>query len=192
MQNKLTSFRPRITVIVTKILLGFILATATVTLIHAQGQIASGTVSGTGAGPYSYSLSFSDDPAATHAIGSVWYAWVPGSFFLPGSPTSATAPAGWTAHVVNNSVQFVASSSAQDILAGQTLSGFGYQAAFSPAQLAAAPNSGLSVAYGGGLFSDSGNTFSVQLTPVPEPSSGALLAGVAATAWVVRRRASRN
>ena len=32
MQNKLTSFRPRITVIVTKILLGFILATATVPL----------------------------------------------------------------------------------------------------------------------------------------------------------------
>lgn len=139
----------------------------------AQGQLGSGTIVGTGAGIYTYSLSFGDLPGATSPIGSVWYAWVPGQFYLPGTPTSASAPAGWTASIVGASIGFVASSPANFIAPGQSLSGFSYQANFSPAQLAAAPNSGVSVAYSGGLFSDAGNTFTVQ--NVPEPSTAALL-----------------
>ena len=77
------------------VLLGLILTTKA----HAQGQIPSGSISGSGAGPYSYSLAFSDAAGATSPIGSVWYAWVPGSFYLPASPTSASAPAGWTAAI---------------------------------------------------------------------------------------------
>jgi hypothetical protein len=75
-------------------------------------------------------------------------------------------------------VQFVADSSAFDIAPGSSLSGFSYQAAFSPGQLAAAPNSGVSDAYSGGLFSDSGNIFTVET--VPEPATPALLAAGAA------------
>ena len=145
------------------------------TAAQAQGQIASGILSSSGAGPYTYNLSFSDAGTATAPIGSVWYAWVPGGFFLPSMPTSALAPAGWTATISGNSVQFVASSAANDILAGHTLSGFSYQATFSPSALAAAPNSGKSVAYSGGLFSDAGNTFTVQAVVVPEPLSMTLV-----------------
>src|SRR5258708_2294486 len=129
------------------ILLGLILAAGIAASARAQGEIASGTISGSGTGPYSYSLTFSDAANATSPIGSVWYGWVPGFFYLPGTPTSASAPAGWTATISGNSVQYVASSSANYITAGQTLPGFGYQATFSPAQLAAAPNSGKSDAY---------------------------------------------
>jgi hypothetical protein len=154
------------------IVLSLMLAVGTALSVHAQGQIASGTVSGSGSGPYTYSLSFTDGASSTSPIGSVWYAWTPGLFYLPGVPTSASAPAGWTATVSSDSVQFVATSSANYITAGQSLSGFSYQAAFSPAQLAAAANSGVSVAYSGGLFSDAGNTFTVQA--VPEPSTLAL------------------
>ena len=163
------------------ILLGVLLTTKT----HAQGDIPSGTISGSGAGPYSYVLAFSDAAGATSPIGSVWYAWVPGSFYLPASPTSASAPAGWTASIVNHSIQFVANSSADDIAAGQTLTGFGYQAAFSPTNLSTTPNSGVSVAYSGGLFSDSGKTFTV--VPTPEPSAGLLLLAGVATLCLVRR-----
>jgi len=162
------------------LLLGFVLTVGTAT-VHAQGQIASGTILGSGSGPYSYNLSFADAAGATSPIGSVWYAWIPGSFYLPGTPTSAFAPAGWTASVSGASVQFVANSPANDIAPGGSLSGFGYQATFSPTQLAAAPNSGKSDAYSGGLFSDGGNIFIVQTAqPTPEPS-GAILLLVGAT-----------
>jgi hypothetical protein len=179
-----------LTTAATRILLGFVLAFGTASFVHAQGQIASGTIGSSGAGPFSYSLTFSDSASATSPVGSVWYSWVPGEFFLPGTPTSASAPAGWTATIFLNSVQFVASSPANDITAGQTLSGFGFQATFSPAQVAAAANTGVSVAYSGALFSDVGDTFTVQA--VPEPSGQMLLLAGATTLWLVGRRKLRT
>ncbi|HEV2436481.1 MAG TPA: PEP-CTERM sorting domain-containing protein [Verrucomicrobiae bacterium] len=153
----------------------------------AQGDIPSGTIIGSGSGPFNYSLTFSDGASATSSIGSVWYAWIPGQFFLPGTPTGASAPTGWTATVSGNSVQYVASSSAYDIQPGQSLSGFGYSATFSPTQLAAAPNSGESDAYTAGLFSDAGVIFTVQA--VPEPSAlGLLGASVLGLALAGRRK----
>ena len=96
-----------------RILAGVMLATQAVPSVHAQGQIASGTSSGSGSGPYVYDLTFSDAANATSPIGSVWYSWIPGNFDLPGTPTSASAPAGWTATISGHSVQFVANSSAK-------------------------------------------------------------------------------
>ena len=158
-----------------RILLGLMLVAGSAASVYAQGQTASGTISGSGSGPFTYDLSFSDAANSLSPVGSVWYAWIPGSFYLPGDPTSASAPTGWTASIFLNSIQFTANSPADYITPGSTLSGFSYQAAFSPAQLAAAANSGLSVAYSGGLFSDAGYTFTVQLSTVPEPSTLALL-----------------
>lgn len=169
-----------------RILLGLMLVAGTATSVHAQGQIASGTISGSGSGPYTYSLSFSDAADSTSPVGSVWYAWTPGAFYLPGDPTSAAAPAGWTASIFENSIQFFANSPANDIGAGSTLAGFSYQAAFSPAQLAAAANSGLSVAYAGGIETDAGYTFTVEA--VPEPSTLALLVCGATGLYLVGRR----
>jgi len=151
------------------------LVAATSANVLAQGEIASGTVSASGSGPYTYNLTFSDAAGALSPVGSVWYGWVPGQFYLPGVPTTASAPSGWTANISGMSVQFTANAATNDIPAGGSLSGFSYQASFSPAQLAAAANSGKSVGYSGGLFSDGGYTFTVQIVQAPEPSAAALL-----------------
>jgi len=174
----------------TRMLLGLVLSVGITTFVHAQGQIPSGTISSSGSGPYTYNLTFSDAAGATSAIGSVWYAWIPGQFYLPGVPSSASAPAGWTATVSSDSIQFVANATVDDIVAGQSLSGFGYQAAFTPAQLAAAANSGKADAYSAGLFSDGGVIFTVQ--PAPEPSGQMLLLAGATTLWLIGRRKLRT
>jgi hypothetical protein len=170
---------------VARILPGLVLAVGAATSVLAQGEIPSGTISSSGSGPYTFDLTFGNAASATSPIGSIWYAWIPGQFYLPGTPTSASAPAGWTAAISGNSVQYIANSVANYLTAGSSLSGFSYQANFSPAQLAAAPNSGVSVAYSGGLFADTGNTFTVQA--VPEPSETMLLisggAGLCLACW---------
>jgi len=169
-----------------KMLLGLALTGGAAASVLAQGQIASGTISGSGSGPYTYSLTFSDAAGATSDIGSVWYAWIPGQFYLPGIPAGASAPAGWTATVSGDSVQYVANAPTDYITPGTGLSGFGYTATFSPAQLAAAPNSGKSDAYSVGLFSDAGNIFTV--VSVPEPSSlMGVVCGAAGLLLFVRR-----
>ena len=153
-----------------------------------QGELGSGTVSGSGSGPFTYSLSFSDAPNATAPIGSIWYAWVPGLFFLPSTPTSASAPSGWTATIAANSIQYTANSSSSYIHPGETLAGFGFEALFSPAELAGTPNSGLSVAYSGGLLSDVGDTFTVVPATVPEPSPVILMSAGAYGLVLLKRK----
>lgn len=170
------------------ILLAMVLTGACLENIRAQGDIPSGTISGSGSGPYTYNLVFSDSSSATSSIGSIWYAWVPGQFFLPGTPTTATAPTGWTESIVANSIQFSATSSIYDIAPGQSLSGFSYQASFSPSTLAGTSNSGESDAYAGGIESDGGKIFTVT---VPEPSSLALFSMSALGLAVFRRRCLR-
>lgn len=170
------------------------LLAATALNARAQGELPSGTVFGSGSGTYTYSLSFANAAGATSPIGSVWYAWTattPPFFYLPSTPLSASAPVGWTYFIDANSIQFTASSSIYDIQAGQSLSGFGYTASFSPSQLASTANSGLSVAYSGTIEGSpdfSGHTFTV--ATVPEPGVLGLLtlgAGFLAFARRLRR-----
>jgi len=153
--------------------------------LQAQTINASGQVSGVLSSPgvYHYTLTISEGLGTTTPIGSIWYAWVPGAFYLPSAPTSASGPAGWTANIFANSIQFSANSTASDIAPGTSRT-FDYFASFSPAQLAAAPNSGVSFAYAGAVDASSpSELFTVQL--VPEPSIAAFgLLGL----FLIRRR----
>ena len=161
--------------------------------LHAQSIIPNGQISGVsaGAGSFDYTLTIGEGSGTTTPIASIWYAWIPGQFFLPSVPTSAAGPTGWTASIVLNSIQFQSTSAAFDIAPGSSMT-FSYVASYSPAQLAAAPNSGLSVAYAGAVDASLPSAeFTVQA--VPEPSvvsllmSGAL--GVGLAGWLKVRDA---
>jgi hypothetical protein len=158
--------------------------------LQAQSIIASGEVSGVQSSPgvYHYTLTISESSATTTPIESLWYGWVPGGFFLPSTPTSASGPTGWSASIVANSIQFSSGSLATDIAPG-TSQTFDYFANFSPEQLAAAPNSGLTVAYAGAVDASTPNeTFTVQ--GVPEPSTPAVfmlgIIGLGLRGWRMR------
>jgi len=179
---------PISTTIARRMLLVLALA-GTAASLHAQGLIPSGQISGEQASPgvYDYTLTISDGSGATTPIGSFWYAWVPGAFYLPSTPTSASGPTGWSASIVGKSIQFSADSAANDIAPGTSRT-FDYVASFSPAQLAAAPNGGLSVAYGGAIESSPSLTFSVQAVPEP-PALTLLSLGLGGLCLAGRRKA---
>jgi hypothetical protein len=178
-----------LTMVMRKSLLGLGLAIIA-TSLHAQSILANGQVSGVsaGAGSFDYTLTVGEGSGTTTPIASFWYAWVPGEFFLPGDPSSAAGPTGWTATIVNDgpnlsSIQFQSTAAGFDIAPGASMT-FSFVASFSPAQLAAAPNSGLSVAYAGVVDASAPNgNFTVQ--PAPEPSElSLLLAGSIVACWV--------
>ena len=145
----------------------------------AQDETGTATLTGTQSGSlYDYTLTL--DNTGTVPIGTFWYAWIPGKFFLPSTPASATAPTGWTADIFKNySIQYTANASA-DYLAGGSSLNFYFTSTDTPAALAGySPQDpsylvGTSYLYSAGPLSDSGYEFVVQ--SVPEPSAVGWLA----------------
>lgn len=156
----------------TKLILSVLLALGTASVAWAQGEAASGTVSGSFNGSsYDYTITL-DNTSSSVSIGSFWYSWtptVPPFFYLPATPSSASAPAGWNAFVDGNSIQYT--SSGTPLAPLQSIQ-FTYSASFSPAQLTG--NAGLSYIYTGAIFGDAGALVNIQT--VPEPASLGLLA----------------
>ena len=150
---------------------------------HAQGETASGTVSGVQSGSvYDYTVTLLNT-SSTVSIDGFWYAWVPGEFYLPADPNSATAPAGWTASVVANSIQY----SGGTLAPGASIN-FQYMATFAPSALTGF--AGFSYVYHTGLDSspsDGGSFLNVQTVAAPEPSSTSLFVagalGLLAAGW---------
>lgn len=143
----------------------------------AFGQTsASGTISGVQNGAnWNYTITLTDTGATQ--IGSLWYAWTPDvspNFYLPaGTISNISGQNGWTGSTVANSIQFVGGANALN--AGNSVELF-YTASFSPTTLAATLNSGLSVAYSGGIeASASTGDFTIAIVAAPEPSPVALI-----------------
>lgn len=174
------------------ILLAVVLAGFSAARVWAQADVPSGTISGSGSGPYIYTLSFSDGASATSPIGSIWYGWVPNIDYLPGVPTSASTPSGWSYTISGASIEFYANSASSYIQPGHSLSGFSYMASFSPSTLASDPYGAYSYSYTAGIESDSGRFFSVTTAAVPEPSAAALFAMSALGLGLARWRKLRT
>lgn len=166
------------------------LAAAT-TAGQAQGIIPSATLVGTpGAGnTFDYTLTLNNGSAATSSIESLWYAWIPGYFFLPSAPSSASGgSSGWSANVFANSIQFQGSA-ANAIAPGHSAS-FTFVTTDSPTALAGTSQGfpiGESFAYVGTVDASPGSAFVVQ--SAPEPATLALLGlGSLGCAAALRRR----
>ena len=138
---------------------------------------------------FDYSITLSNSSSSTDPIGTFWFAWVPGEDFLDTSPLSVTDPTGWTDNITHGgpgdgyAIQWLASSAADDVTAGTSLSGFGFTSTDSPASVygnsAFFPTTPVLTAftYDAAPFSDDGDRFLV--TVVPEPVSLALLSPMA-------------
>ncbi len=149
---------------------------------QAQGIVASGTLSGVaGAGnTYNYTLILSNAVAATTPIEGFWYAWIPGHFFLPTPPSSASGGvSGWTANLDGNSIQF--QGTAGNAIAPGGAATFTFVTTDTPSTLAGTSGGfpiGDSVAYPGTInFSGSSPNEEFAVQSVPEPSLFSLLAG---------------
>jgi hypothetical protein len=171
----------------TKLFLSFLVALGTASVAFAQGEVATGDVSGQPSGSvYDYTITLNNNSGSV-SIGSLWYAWTPTIspfFYLPSPPTSASAPVGWTASIVANSIQYV--DSGTPLVPGQSIQ-FQYVASFTPAQLTG--NAGYSYVYSGGIEGDPGAFVNIQTVAAPEPSSlGLLMAGFLGLTLAGRRK----
>ena len=162
----------------------------------AEMASASIVVNPLGPSLWEYSLTLHD--TGTTTIGTFWFAWVPGQGFLASLPSSIESPAGWADMITNGppndgfSIQWVASPSS--VLApSASLKGFSFESSDAPSSVFGDSvfHPGIpvltSTVFSGAPFSDGG--FQFVATPVPEPSSWAmLLVGfVAITLLSVRR-----
>lgn len=131
-----------LTTLKTLCLLGCVLGVADT--IQAQGISASAQISSqpAGGGLYDYTITLNNSASSTSPIETFWFAWLPnGDNFLPSSPASTQAPAGWGASVITSyyynyyyyydySIEFTSSSA--PLNPGQSLS-FGFVSSDSPA-----------------------------------------------------------
>jgi hypothetical protein len=170
------------------------LAAATVSS-QAQGILATGILTDVpgGGGTFDYTLTVNNSASATTSIEGFWYAWIPGFFFLPTTPSSASGGvSGWSATIVSTSIQY--QGTAGNAIAPGGSAAFTFVSTDSPATLAGNSQGhpiGDSYAYPGTI------SFSVSTPPdeavtvlsvVPEPSTYALMLAGSFVLLAARRR----
>lgn len=159
-----------------------------VELCHAQGTPdVNATLSGVQVGStYDYTLQV-NNAADSEAIGTFWYAWVPGAFYMSTDPGSITPASGWTDSVQTGapngySIEFNTTTALQP---GNSAI-FTFSSSESPATLQGEDANDSYVYSGSTAFTGDGEQ--VTVVAVPEPSSIALmLTGLTGT-WFARRK----
>jgi hypothetical protein len=119
---------------------------------------------------FDYTIKLTNSASSTSAIGTFWFAWVPGEDFLATSPISVTPPIGWSDQITHSgpsdgyAIQYTANSSSSYVPAGSSMN-FMFKSADKPASVYG--NSvffpttpvGTSFVYPQAPFSDAGHEF---------------------------------
>jgi hypothetical protein len=149
---------------------------------------------------YSYNLQLKN--TGDTALHTFWFSWMPGDSFLPSVPDSATAPAGWTAQIVQDyyGTSILWNTTGAGLAPGAALTGFAFTSADSPVVLQGNdPYFGYyrvttSYVYASTVhandypFPSQFGVFLAAPGPVPEPASAGLLACAASMVTLRRRR----
>jgi hypothetical protein len=156
--------------------LGMWCVIGSIELCHAQGTLdVNATISAVQNGStYDYTIEV-NDPSGSPAVGTFWYAWVPGVFELGTAPSSVTPASGWTYSTPstgpnNYSIEF---NSTTPLASGSSAT-FSFTSTETPSALFASSADDSYVYTGSTAFSGSGQE--VNVSAVPEPSSIALMA----------------
>jgi len=147
---------------------------------------------------YDYDIHLTN--TGTTGIQTLWYAWIPGESYLPSTPVSTSAPAGWTQNLITHSatdgfgIRWQTTTS--PLAAGSTLSGFKFTSTADPLTLAgnslfhANPPVGTTFVFTGTSISlPDSFKFVINPSPVPEPAT---IAGLALGIPVLLRRRKKN
>jgi hypothetical protein len=172
-------------------LLAMVLAAAS--LPAAANEMATVTYTPTplGGGMFRYNLVLTD--TGTENINTLWFGWIPGQDFMNTLPANIMSPAPWTAMATNGgagdgyAIQWV--SNGAPLTPGNSLSGFQFDSATTPQQLAGMspfhPSlETTSFVYSGAPFV--GDSFEFTATQTPEPS--AVLLTLLGGAFLISRR----
>ena len=121
---------------------------------------------------YDYSIALTNSSQSDSAIGTFWFAWVPGQDYLATNPDFGHSAPGWTDQVTSGGrgdgygIEFVANSSSYDMQPGSSLS-FSFMSADPPSsvegnsQLYSGVPVGTSTVYPGAPVNDGGTPFVV-------------------------------
>ena len=150
-----------------------------------MSESASATIAAAQLGPSTYQYTVTLDDTGSTTIGTFWFGWVPGEDFLDSSPSSVTAPAGWTDNITHAgskdgfAIQWIASSPSSDLHPGQSKV-FDFRSSATPAQVFGNsifyrhPLVTTSFVYSGMPFSDHGYEFHSSSNMVIPPAPAAL------------------
>jgi hypothetical protein len=103
-----------------------------------MAETASATITATQLAPAEWQYSITLDDTGSTAVGTFWFAWVPGEDFLDTQPANVTSPAGWTGTITNGGsndgfgIRWEASSASADLQPNGTLS-FSFTSGDAPA-----------------------------------------------------------
>lgn len=149
----------------------------------------------TSLGVYDYTLTLNN--TGSTAIGTFWFAWVPGDGFLNPPILSVQSPTGWNDKITSSGTAIQWTTTSSLLASGSSLSGFGFSSNETPAELALTtiPNGGTSAVpvttsfvYIGAPFGDPGYEFAATpMAPAPELPSGLLTLGGLGLAAVFSR-----
>lgn len=166
----------------------------------SAAETATTSISGSplGGGIFQYDISLTNTSTDGSTIGTLWFAWIPGDFYMEATPTNVSNSAGWQNNIIaggGESIQWQAGSTPLLLAPGNT-DQFFFDSTETISQLEGPSTEGnkltetTSFLYSG-TTAFAGNALEIVIpAAVPEPATLSLLALSAGGLLLRRRRAA--